>query len=286
MNLKYGSQGPNVSTLQESLNKLGANPPLVVDGDFGSKTLAAVHAFQNTHGLVDDGIVGPNTQAAIQNALSGGGPIIVPTGFSYLVDLYHGDSISDINKFGASNFCGAIHKASEGNSVIDRAYLFRRDAIKGVGKLFGAYMYIHPNESAKSQTDNFIKMVGSIADDELPPSIDWEEEDGVSNAGMNDVVAEIDAILRKELGRVPQIYGSWGQLSGYGVRPQFVANPLWVADIRGGTTSPRIPSPWNTYKLWQYSFTADVPGIGNPCDVNKVQGSIDDLKAYIAASKI
>ncbi|HZI10417.1 MAG TPA: peptidoglycan-binding domain-containing protein, partial [Myxococcus sp.] len=40
--LSTGAQGPQVSHLQEALNKAGANPPLAVDGDFGPRTEAAV----------------------------------------------------------------------------------------------------------------------------------------------------------------------------------------------------------------------------------------------------
>lgn len=56
--------------VQQSLNKLGAEPPLTVDGSFGHATLAAVQAFQREQGLRPDGKVGPLTLAAIDNALA------------------------------------------------------------------------------------------------------------------------------------------------------------------------------------------------------------------------
>lgn len=49
-----------MATLQLTLNALyGAG--LVVDGSYGSKTTAAVYAFQARYGLTYDGRVGPET---------------------------------------------------------------------------------------------------------------------------------------------------------------------------------------------------------------------------------
>ncbi|VVB68922.1 Putative peptidoglycan binding domain protein [uncultured archaeon] len=65
--LAVGSTGPLVKTLQSTLNSAGANPALNVDGIFGPKTETAVKAFQKSHGLAQDGIVGPITWKALQN---------------------------------------------------------------------------------------------------------------------------------------------------------------------------------------------------------------------------
>lgn len=51
--------------VQQRLNDLGANPPLVVDGSYGPKSRAAVMDFQRSKGLQVDGIVGPMTLAAL-----------------------------------------------------------------------------------------------------------------------------------------------------------------------------------------------------------------------------
>ena len=65
--IRQGSTGVAVQELQQKLNNGGATPPLVVDGIFGSKTRAAVVAFQNAHGLDADGIVGPLTWGQIDS---------------------------------------------------------------------------------------------------------------------------------------------------------------------------------------------------------------------------
>ena len=50
---------PAVKALQRALERWGAS--ITVDGWLGANTVLAVKAFQSQHGLVSDGIVGPNT---------------------------------------------------------------------------------------------------------------------------------------------------------------------------------------------------------------------------------
>jgi peptidoglycan hydrolase-like protein with peptidoglycan-binding domain len=57
--LRRGSVGPEVSLLRE---KLGLTP----DSHFDAQTEAAVREFQRQHGLVPDGIVGPQTWSVLQ----------------------------------------------------------------------------------------------------------------------------------------------------------------------------------------------------------------------------
>ena len=64
--LRQGSTGPSVVVLQVALNRISQNYPAIpkipaADGIFGSRTEAAVVAFQQIFGLSADGIVGPAT---------------------------------------------------------------------------------------------------------------------------------------------------------------------------------------------------------------------------------
>jgi len=65
--LKRGSSGPDVLTLQSTLQQLGFDPR-GTDGMFGPGCEAAVIAFQQSKGLTADGIVGPATMAALQTS--------------------------------------------------------------------------------------------------------------------------------------------------------------------------------------------------------------------------
>ena len=62
--LKTGSTGPDVTALQQALSKAGFDPG-ASDGNFGPGTQSAVQAFQKSAGIAPDGVVGPQTAAAL-----------------------------------------------------------------------------------------------------------------------------------------------------------------------------------------------------------------------------
>lgn len=61
--LRRGDEGADVRALQDALNNRGFK--LVVDGNYGSGTQAAVREFQRKEGLSADGSVGPATLARL-----------------------------------------------------------------------------------------------------------------------------------------------------------------------------------------------------------------------------
>jgi peptidoglycan hydrolase-like protein with peptidoglycan-binding domain len=63
--LKQGSSGPQVSQVQQILKNKGYFTYPTITGYFGPITTDAVATFQRSKGLVDDGIVGPNTYAKL-----------------------------------------------------------------------------------------------------------------------------------------------------------------------------------------------------------------------------
>ena len=64
--LRRGDRDNDVRILQRALRQAGYE--LEIDGIFGRITLECVKSFQATHGLVRDGIVGPRTWSALQQA--------------------------------------------------------------------------------------------------------------------------------------------------------------------------------------------------------------------------
>lgn len=61
-----GAQEKTVMALQKALLRKGFNPGKI-DGVFGLGTQAAVMAFQQSEGLLADGVVGPRTIATLND---------------------------------------------------------------------------------------------------------------------------------------------------------------------------------------------------------------------------
>jgi peptidoglycan hydrolase-like protein with peptidoglycan-binding domain len=68
LTLSFGTRGECVKTAQEHLNawaEADLREMLSTDGIFGAKTLAAVKAFQASHGLADSGVIDEKTWNAL-----------------------------------------------------------------------------------------------------------------------------------------------------------------------------------------------------------------------------
>ncbi|MDA8371911.1 MAG: L,D-transpeptidase family protein [Nocardiopsaceae bacterium] len=66
--LRRGDSGAEVQELQERLIELGYWIE-TADGEFGGLTLHAVHALQKAAGITRDGVVGPDTRAALDEGV-------------------------------------------------------------------------------------------------------------------------------------------------------------------------------------------------------------------------
>jgi hypothetical protein len=69
--LRPGDSGDSVVALQQALKTLGFDPG-AADGKYGAATEQAVVAFQQSKSLTADGIAGPKTIAAINDAINTG----------------------------------------------------------------------------------------------------------------------------------------------------------------------------------------------------------------------
>lgn len=83
--IRRGARGAAVEDVQKRLLKLGYDLGRAgVDGVFQGATLEAIKAFQRAHGLVEDGVVGPKTWAALVDATFTLGDRILYLRYPYL----------------------------------------------------------------------------------------------------------------------------------------------------------------------------------------------------------
>lgn len=120
MLLKKGSKGNVVKEIQRVLG-------LTPDGIFGSYTEAAVKQYQSKHGLVVDGIVGPNTYKMMMS-----NDDIDTDRFGY------DDSNDTDNKL---EYLGSY--TTKNGLVIDRAYLDSDEYVRDYGKVEPVNLVIH-----------------------------------------------------------------------------------------------------------------------------------------------
>ena len=172
----------------------------------------------------------------------------------------------------------AFARATYGSSEVDSCFNENWQGMKEAGIIRGAYHFFLAADDAAQQADFFIRTVGSLDPDDLPPVIDVEAAGGVNS----DLAASVQTWLttvEQGLGRRPIIYTApsfWNEnLTG-----GFGDYALWVAEY--GVTSPRPVNGWANWTFWQYSSTGKVEGVNTAVDLDDFNGTSQELSAFIA----
>lgn len=292
MILQSGSSGKYVSLMEKGLKYLGYN--VVVDGSFGPLDKAAVVSFQNSHGLTPDGIVGPLTQAALADAVKGGSPSTPPVvtnpttppapvstgGPIHGVDIYHGDNVVSFPEMLAGGFDFVVMKASDGLSS-DSAFVNRFAQAKAAGLIVGAYHFYEPGSNQAAQAAHFYGILQSVGFDHSVDfaCFDFEHTGGgdMTSSDAANAIAFMNA-FQSLAGHGIVLYASEGVAGevGSAAWDQLSDHFFWEAEY--GVSAPKIANPF----IWQYSYNAHIPGLGNTGDANLFNGSVADMKAMIA----
>lgn len=184
------------------------------------------------------------------------GSIASPTGrpVPVVVDIYHGNRVTNFATARNAGVHGIIHKATTGGTGRDDAYADRRPQAVNAGMLWGAYHWGTAAPIAK-QVDNFLRAANP--DDRTLVALDFEDDPGnqMTLEGARDFLASIE----QKLGRKAILYSAntiKGAL-GNSVDPFFGSHRLWLAQY--GPT-PRVQASWSTYWLWQYTDGTAGPG--------------------------
>jgi len=151
------------------------------------------------------------------------------------------------------------------------------DGAHAAGLTVGTYAYARPQYSAVAQADALAASTGPLPSPSLPPVLDLEDSGGLS---PTELIAWTHAFLNRlqaVTGILPMIYsGPYFWSTAMAGDTSFTDYPLWEAHY----TTASAPQPmggWSTYRLWQFTDRATVPGIQGLVDQSRFNGSRDQL---------
>jgi lysozyme len=176
----------------------------------------------------------------------------------------------------------AYIKATEGDTYTNPYFGEDWRGAGEAGLLRGAYHYARPRLplwTATYDAQRFLLTTGPFAGPaDLPPVLDLEDTGGLSRP---DLVAWAEAWMSEitlQTGRWPMLYSAPWFLDGVvGGTPELADHPMWIAEYTSAGFPQGMPVGWSSWTVWQFTASAQIPGIPAPVDLN----AACDLRARI-----
>lgn len=82
---------------------------------------------------------------------------------------------------------------------------------KSIGRLRGVYIYMYPDQSVAVHMENLFKLFPSGYDGEIPITLDYEADKGMSKQAILDHITQCAKVVKSRTGRDPLLYSraSW-----------------------------------------------------------------------------
>ncbi|MDG1334176.1 MAG: GH25 family lysozyme [Crocinitomicaceae bacterium] len=212
---------------------------------------------------------------------------VVEPSLTYGIDIskWQGDEMELLKKENDS-LSFVISRSTLGITYTDPDFKNNWKLSKEKGFIRGAYHFYMSDDAPGPQSANFVNAIKEMDDNDLSPIVDFEEKSIIPGSDKEKVLADLMTFIQMvetKTGRTPIIYTDINIGSSYLTDEKFAKYPLWVADYNPGT-EPRMPGAWKGTKwvLWQKTDQYMVDNIKN--DFDCFNGSLADLKAFIASS--
>ncbi len=202
----------------------------------------------------------------------------MPVPLNAVVDISHHNGNINLQQAQGDGIIGVIHKATQGETVVDPMYVTNRGNAQAAGLLWGAYHFGTGDDGA-SQAEHFLQTVGAFENTLLV--LDFEQNPGGSSMSLQqarDFVTHVNQVT----GRFPGLYSGSYIKELLGSNKDSVLAQCWFWLAQYGSNAV-VPANWPTWTMWQYTDGAvgpqphSVAGIGN-CDRDKFNGSEDQLR--------
>lgn len=166
-------------------------------------------------------------------------------------------------------------KVTEGMSEFDQDYKKNVENARAAGLLVGSYHYYVTEDKPEAQFANLSRHL-SLQPGDLPPVVDIEV---LSLLSVQDTTAELKqflSMIEERYGVKPIIYSGESFANEY--LTGFEEYPLWLAEYNNDKT-PQLPLDWKNWTFWQYSESGRVAGVNGPIDLNRFNGTAEELHA-------
>jgi lysozyme len=179
----------------------------------------------------------------------------------------------------AAGHAFAFARVSDGTAHLDSRFAGHWRGLRQAGLVRGAYQFFRPAQDPKAQAALLLERLaaaGGLAPGDLPPVLDLEVTDGLSDAAVRAAAqAWLDAV-EAATGRPPLLYTAafMAPVLGGG----FGRYPLWVANF--DAPCPALPDAWVAWRFWQHTSAGSSPGVAGEVDLDVFDGAREELQAW------
>jgi len=194
------------------------------------------------------------------------------------IDVSEWQGSIDWGKVKGSGRAFAIARVSYGTGHLDPYFGGNWSGMKSAGLIRGAYQWFRPAQDPIAQADIVVAHVGVLGAGDLPVTADVEETQGVAPATIAARLHSWVDRITAGTGKAPIIYTGkyfWNDNVKSG---DFKDLSLWIAAY--SPPCPDLPIPWGDWRMFQYNSNGIIPGISGNVDIDKFNGSLEELEAF------
>ena len=281
-NVKKGMKGDDVKWVQFELTEAGYDLTSHggFDGDFGSFTESCTKAFQKSHNLTIDGIVGRYTRNAMitdKKVMLTYDPKPISDTHTFGIDVAKWQGVIDWAKVKADGQQFAVLKVTQKNNKVEDSFERNYQGARSAGIPIAVYRYVYAKTvgEAMKEADGIVAALsGKIIDGEVWLDMEDVSIRDIGKANLTKIINTEAAVL-KGAGYKVGIYCNrdWYEkvIDGAGLAKNYL---MWIAkygkNTGNGSWKNRTDDPKDIAYAWQFTSKGKVSGISGNVDLNLI----------------